>query len=53
MRVMVTGAQGCIGAWVVKRLIDRGVDILVYDRDLNPARLSVGSNRPVRLPLNP
>ncbi len=41
MRVMVTGAQGCIGAWVVKRLIDRGVDIMVYDRDLNPARLSM------------
>ena len=41
MRVLVTGAQGCIGAWVVKRLIDRGVDVLVYDRDTNPARLAM------------
>ena len=39
MRVLVTGAQGCIGAWVVKRLIDRGADVLVYDRDVSTARL--------------
>lgn len=41
MRVFVTGAQGCIGAWVVKQLIGRGVDVLVYDRDTNPARLAM------------
>ena len=40
MRVLVTGAQGCIGAWVVKRLIGQGADVLVYDRDTNPARLA-------------
>lgn len=40
MRVLVTGAQGCIGTWIVKQLLDRGVDVLVYDLDANPARLS-------------
>jgi nucleoside-diphosphate-sugar epimerase len=39
MRVLVTGANGCIGAWVVKGLLDRGIDVLVYDADPNPARL--------------
>ena len=41
MRVLVTGAQGCIGAWVVKVLADRGLDVVAYD--LAPAleRLSL------------
>ena len=26
MRVLVTGGQGCIGAWVVKGLAERGID---------------------------
>lgn len=38
-RVLVTGAQGCIGAWVVKKLIDRGDEVLIYDLDPEPARL--------------
>lgn len=41
MRVLVTGAQGCIGAWVVKQLIGRGADVLVYDRDASTARLAM------------
>ena len=41
MRVLVTGAQGCIGAWVVKVLLQRGLDVLLYDADPNPARLSL------------
>lgn len=41
MRVLVTGAQGCIGAWVVKNLLGRGVEVLIYDADRNPARLSL------------
>lgn len=41
MRVLVTGAQGCIGAWVVKCLLDRGADVLVYDLEPDPARLSL------------
>jgi len=41
MRVLVTGAQGCIGAWVVKRLLDRGAEVVVYDRDISTARLGM------------
>lgn len=41
MRVLVTGAQGCIGAWVVKILIQRGVDVVLYDAEPNPIRLSL------------
>ena len=41
MRVLVTGAQGCIGAWVVKILIQRGVDVVLYDSEPNPVRLSL------------
>jgi nucleoside-diphosphate-sugar epimerase len=41
MRILVTGGQGCIGAWVIKRLLDRGADVLMYDLDPNPARLSL------------
>jgi nucleoside-diphosphate-sugar epimerase len=41
MRILVTGAQGCIGAWVVKRLLDRGLDVLIYDQAPEPVRLSL------------
>jgi nucleoside-diphosphate-sugar epimerase len=41
MRVLVTGANGCIGSWVVKNLLDRGLDVLIYDLDPTPARLSL------------
>lgn len=41
MRVLVTGAQGCIGAWIVKLLRDRGIDVLIYDMDANPSRLAL------------
>ena len=41
MRILVTGAQGCIGAWVVKNLLDRGLDVLIYDADPAPARLAL------------
>jgi nucleoside-diphosphate-sugar epimerase len=41
MRVLVTGAQGCIGAWIVKLLVDRGIDVLIYDLDANPSRLAL------------
>ncbi|MGH9661566.1 MAG: NAD-dependent epimerase/dehydratase family protein, partial [Bryobacteraceae bacterium] len=40
-RVLVTGAQGCIGAWVLKGLIKRGIDALVYDREERSTRLSL------------
>jgi nucleoside-diphosphate-sugar epimerase len=41
MRILVTGAQGCIGAWVVKNLLDRGLDVIIYDADPEPIRLSL------------
>jgi nucleoside-diphosphate-sugar epimerase len=41
MRILVTGAQGCIGAWIVKALLDRGLDVLVYDLDPEPRRLAL------------
>ena len=40
-RYFVTGAQGCIGAWVVKNLVDRGQEVLVFDLDLEPKRLGL------------
>jgi nucleoside-diphosphate-sugar epimerase len=39
VRVLVTGGQGCIGAWVIKRLLDRGVDVMMYDVNPEPVRL--------------
>lgn len=41
MRILVTGAQGCIGAWVVKRLLDRGLDVLLYDLTADATRLAM------------
>src|SRR5436309_573955 len=41
MRILVTGAQGCIGAWTVKALLDRGLDVLSYDLDPELRRLAL------------
>jgi nucleoside-diphosphate-sugar epimerase len=41
MRILVTGAHGCIGAWVVKALLDRGLDVMGYDLDSHPRRLEL------------
>ena len=38
-RILVTGAQGFIGSWVVKQLLDRGEQVVTFDQDPNPARL--------------
>ena len=35
----ITGAQGCIGSWVVKALIERGDEVVVFDRSDNSSRL--------------
>jgi nucleoside-diphosphate-sugar epimerase len=40
-RYFVTGAQGCIGAWVVKNLVERRQTVFVYDLDLQPKRLGL------------
>ncbi len=41
MRILVTGAQGCIGAWTVKALLDQNLDVVVYDLDPDPWRLGL------------
>ncbi len=41
MHILVTGAQGCIGAWVVRALLNRGLDVTIYDLDPVPARLAM------------
>src|SRR6185503_9027167 len=37
----ITGAQGCIGSWIVKALIERGDTAVVFDRSDDSRRLSV------------
>lgn len=51
MRVLVTGANGCIGSWIVKQLLDKRIDVLVYDVDPSLVRLKliVDSTRVSRL----
>jgi len=39
--VLVTGAAGCIGAWVVKGLRDMGANPIVYDLSENRRRLNL------------
>src|SRR5678809_993182 len=36
----ITGAQGCIGSWIVKALIERGDSAVVFDRSDDSRRLS-------------
>jgi nucleoside-diphosphate-sugar epimerase len=36
----ITGAQGCIGSWVVKLLNDRSDKVIVFDRSSDSRRLS-------------
>lgn len=50
MRVLVTGSAGCIGAWTVKQLLDRRIDVLCFDQEPDLSRLGlisghVGSSR--------
>ena len=35
----ITGAQGCIGSWIVKALTERGDNAVVFDRSDDPRRL--------------
>jgi len=39
-RYFITGAQGCIGAWVVKALVERGDEPVVFDLSSDARRLS-------------
>src|SRR6185503_130201 len=36
----ITGAQGCIGSWIVKALIERGDEVVVFDLSDDSLRLS-------------
>jgi len=39
MRVLLTGGYGCIGAWIVRNLFDRGAQVSIYDLKEDPRRL--------------
>lgn len=39
-RLLITGAKGFIGAWIVKELVDRGDRPLVFDIDTETGRLA-------------
>ncbi|HZJ45239.1 MAG TPA: SDR family NAD(P)-dependent oxidoreductase [Pyrinomonadaceae bacterium] len=45
MNYLITGAQGCIGSWVVKNLIERGDDVTVFDRSRDARRLEAITNQ--------
>jgi nucleoside-diphosphate-sugar epimerase len=45
VRVFVTGGQGCIGSWVIKRLLDRGTEVVVFDMQTTPTRLRLIATR--------
>ena len=38
-KILVTGASGCIGAWVVKQLIDEGATVTALDKGPDRHRL--------------
>src|SRR5438045_4055672 len=40
----ITGAQGCIGSWIVKALTERGDKAVVFDRSSDSRRLSAVMN---------
>jgi nucleoside-diphosphate-sugar epimerase len=40
----ITGAQGCIGSWIVKALTERGDQAVVFDRSDDSRRLSAIMN---------
>jgi UDP-glucuronate 4-epimerase len=41
---LVTGAQGCIGAWVVRNLVQAGIQTTIYDLGSNLQRLRLLMN---------
>ena len=40
-RFLVTGALGCIGAWVVRNLAREGAEPVVFDLASDPRRLKL------------
>ena len=51
-RFLITGAKGFIGAWIVKRLVERGERAWIFDRDKEAHRLRalLPDEEMVRLP---
>lgn len=43
-RYFITGAQGCIGSWIVKTLVERGDHAIVFDRSDDSRRLAAIMN---------
>jgi nucleoside-diphosphate-sugar epimerase len=41
MKILVTGSQGCIGSWVVKRLVEAGHSVITFDVNDSVARLEM------------
>jgi nucleoside-diphosphate-sugar epimerase len=39
MHVLLTGGYGCIGAWIVRNLLERGDQVWIYDLKEDPRRL--------------
>ena len=37
-KFMITGSMGCIGAWVLRNLVDEGVDVVATDLSTDPVR---------------
>ena len=50
-RFLVTGALGCVGAWVVKLLVDEGATVVTFDKgdDAKRLRLVMGHDGPSRV----
>ena len=50
-RFLVTGALGCVGAWVVKLLLDDGATVVTFDKgdDTKRLRLVMGEDGPSRV----
>jgi len=39
MRVLVTGGSGFLGAWIMRRLLARGIDCVAFDLHAKPQLL--------------
>ena len=50
MKILITGAGGCIGAWAVKRLLDSGDSPVAFDLSENRRRLALLDERADSVP---
>jgi len=49
MAILVTGSQGCIGAWVIRQLLDRGLEVVAFDLGTDLARLNQLRDQPAQI----